>query len=627
MSKATETDRPSVPEQQRGFSAVALGFFSLIPVLIVTVAQTLNIGYTYAVGSAVPLSDSALWSSCASALAGGHESVYLNWCLKRPLLMFAQAPFFIASPSSVAAVVILQVLALSLALWLFVVSMVSSFKLGRASAVLVLALCMWPILIYGTHLGAEAPALILSLVAGAAMLRFLSSDRLRWGIVCSVATILVFQIRPGNAPLTLTIAAGFVFLLWRRSRQILLTTGIAVLLVAVWLLPTPIMKAAGWSEAGHASNFWSVAYAAATPSEDSWAAAYDHFAPEFGCTIVSKWTADPCMAIEGEAFGSLLKDQTLALIRENPAPLVHRLVSNEQTLADEGFINRMWGAPVSPPWHIWRAADRQTLTQPGSRVLSAVALLGWIASWAFPLLLIFGLFRMQRLRGSPLSIDRRFNVVRLSLLVAGITVVGVVGTFALVGFDDPQRHMVQSIPFIVIGVAALAAVPWRSTSVWREQEPPIARSALWARVAIGAIIAVVAVTSVVEGRRSSQRMNVLINCDAGRADPISYEVVASQSLNSSLPGLGPAAWRNVGSTPATYFIPQQFVTKWVRETLGALPPGQLLDLRSNETGDIITAYVSDSDWLAVGPGGWCERVPSALGSDILVRDLVPVESP
>ncbi|MDD2857616.1 MAG: hypothetical protein PHU75_02980 [Candidatus Nanopelagicales bacterium] len=609
-------------EVRRNFSTATLGFMCLVPVIVVIAAQAFSLGHLTMLGSSVPVADAGLWSSCASALANGHESVNLAWCLRRPLTMFVQTPFFMAAPTSLPALVVLQCLAVCMTFWWFLVTIARRLPMNRAGLLLIYALGLWPVLAYGTYLGPEAVALGLSLGSAATLLTYLSTSRLRWGIACGGLAILAFQIRPGNVFLTAALCGGIAVWEWRRDRRWWAAIGVGALFVAIGFLPTRVMQVAGWSQAGHASNFWSAAYSAATPESDSWEAAYDQLAAEVDCPLVADWSADPCLAFETDAFGDLLRDRAIALMRAHPEAMAYQLVTNLKLLGEDGYLNQMWATPATPAWQIWRAHDRAFLMDGWNGVYAAFATLVWAASWVVLALLCFATFRLRRQRGSPAGdvalVSKPMRTAMVTVVVALVAIVGAATTFALVGHTEPQRHLVQNVPYILAAIGALTFIPWRK----RDQFPAIPlrrRSPRWAWVLLGALIGALAMGSLMEGHRTSTQLRVSSSCESSDSSLTPYAVVGSVSVASKLAAPDPMNWRRLSDRSVSVL----FDNYWVRTMLDKLPSGHILDLRSGDTGEIVPVFISDADLSTASTGSWCVRSPDQHGV-MVVHDLVPM---
>ncbi|MDO9484478.1 MAG: hypothetical protein Q7K25_00230 [Actinomycetota bacterium] len=604
----------------------------LAPVFLVILAQAVGLGYSMTLGSTVPLSDSNIWASCASALAAGDESYNMAWCLRRPLTIVAQSPLFLLAPKSMAAVVLIQLLVVCLALWWFLVALARAMPVGRIGLLIVYALSLWPVLSYGTYVGPEVQTLWLSFVSAAAIVTYLRTRAIGWGVLSGCAAILAFQIRPGNAVLTAALAIGVIVLTWRRDRRVWAALAIAFVFLGTWLLPPRILAMNdGWTQAGHAANFWSAAYSAATPEDDSWEIAYERFAPEVGCPTPAQWTADPCLALESEEFGQLMRDQAIELMKGNPKAVVRQLLVNTRVLVSDGYLNQMWATPIAPAWQIWKADARAALLNSSSGLITAGATLVWAASWVLLAMLCMGLFRIRRLRGPPQASDSNDNepnrddqssTVALVLALGLVAILGAAATFALVGHTEPQRHLVQNVPFIVAAVAALACLPWQRQAQSLPTSAPWRRAPKWAAIAIACVVAALVIGAGIEGRLPSPSVQVSRSCDV----PVlqDYDVVGTASVGSELPVGSPDDWRKIGTPQISLLFSGQ--SYYVQQNLNRLPPGTVLDLRSQATGEVIPVFVSDETLRAQaldGSSGWCTRTPSQYDV-MLVHDLVPL---
>ena len=621
------TDQAANPKggvRKPALSASTLGFLCLVPVALLLVAQALQLGFFLTVGSSIPASDSNLWASCASAFANGNESYNLAWCLRRPLTILAQAPFFALAPDSMAAVLVLQLLVVSLAFWWFLISITRTLPVGRVGILIVYALGLFPLLWYGSYLGPEALALALSLVSAGAIVRFASTRRAVWGVVAAGTAIVVLQIRPGNFLLTGVLAVGVLVALRMAGRRWVAVFAVAAALLAVWLLPTRVLGVVGWPAAGHASNFWSTAYSAATPEDDTWVVAYDKFAPELGCPVTADWTPDPCLALESEAFGLLLRDSALDLMRQDPAAVPRQMATNVGTLLGDGYLNQMWGHPYSPAWQLWQQEQRDRLTAGWSGVGTAAATALWIASWVLVGLMAVRVVRMGR-RGSPFASDGQPSdrAVGASLWIGLVTVAGAAASFALVGHDEPQRHLVQNIPYVLLAVGGLAAAAPRSD---QSPSPAIAadgRSRRWPLVLVWVLISMTVLTGIVEGHATGPTIRVARDC-SGASEAEAYDVIASAALGTGRPLPGPSDWRRLEGVDTSVAFSD---ISWIQQMLRQLPPGQILDLRSTSTGEVIPVFLSDDDLIDVGGDwqatAWCTSSPSESGV-MIVHDLVPI---
>lgn len=602
------------PRHSTSLSTAALGWLSLVPVLVVVLAQLLHVGYSMTVASAVPVSDSNVWASCASALADSSMSDNLQWCLRRPLTVIAQSPLFVIAPGSMAAVVVLQVLVVSLLLWWFLATVNRLLPVRRWTVLLVYVLALWPVLTYGTYLGPEAPALALSFASAAALLRFLSQGQVWWGIASGVAAILALQMRPGNPVLTGVICGGVVVLTWLGARRILPALGIVAVFGLLWWLPVRLLGLLGWPQAGHASNFWSVMYSAATPDpNDTWIAAYDKFGGQLGCPSV--FTPDPCLAFESQAFGELLQQDVIRLVQEYPTAIPRQLLSNITTLVSDGFLNHMWATPFVPAW---RPGGIEMLASGWNGLGVVLATLLWLASLALVALLAVGLFRLRA------RTDSDSRLLRFVLWIGAVTIAGSALFFALVGHDEPQRHLVQNVPYVLLTISGVAAVFAGRARAIGGVRNSTRGSARWL-MAVLVIIVVGAVTSAaIEGRASRQSFMVVRSCDEPASAALPYDVMSAASVGSRATVLAPSNWRTLESRSATVLLAD---ISWVQQELDKLPAGLVLDLRSPANGEVVPVFVSDELLLAAQqtttPTVWCTNSPSQYGT-MLVHDLLPL---
>lgn len=597
--------------------STTLGFLSLVPVGLLLLAQGLKLGFFQTLASAIPISDSNLWASCASALAAGSESYNLAWCARRPLTVLLEAPFFAIAPGSLAAVVVLQLLVVCLAFWWFLTSVGRSLPVGRGGLLAVYALGLFPVFWYGTYLGPEGVALGLTLVSAAAVIRYLASRWLPWGLLGVGTAVLVLQIRPGNFLLVAALVVGLLVIMRRAGSRWIVLVVVGVALVALFAAPARVLTAAGWPAAGHAANFWATAYSAATPEQDTWVAAYDRFGPALGCPPVAEWGPDPCLELETEQFGQSVRDAALTLIADNPLAVPRQMAANVVQLVREGYLNAIGGHPfaaTATPWSSVSAAGGFGWIYLAGAV---VATLLWLGSATLLVLLVVRLVRLGR-RGNPLrtyAVGDSGAVVGGAMWIGLVTIVGVFTSYALVGHDEGQRHLVQSIPFVLVALAGLTA---RHDAVVPVEPPKPLR--IWPRVLVWALVGTVAVGAAVEGRADADRLTVVRGCETDAADPDEYAVIASAPVGASGAVQGPADWRRNSDPSARVAFSQ---LSWMQQMLDRLPPGQVLDLRSARTGEIIPVFVSADDLGRLRDGSvGCTRTPSQYGV-MVVHDLVP----
>ncbi len=609
---SVDTSTAPAPATVMSRAVGVLGLLCLLPVALAVLLQGLHIGLFQTLNGVLPISDSNLWAQCASALASGHESYNLAWCLRRPLAIVLQAPLFVLAPRSMAAVVLVQLLVVCLALWWFLLSLVRTFPVRTWTAGLAYVACLFPVLWYGTYLGPEAIALALSFLSVAALLRFARGWSPWWAIVGVGLSLVVLQMRPGNPLLVGVLAIGSLLLLRRAGHRWLTVAGVAAALAVIWLAPPRVLAAAGWSDAGHAANLWSAAYSAATPEDDSWMSAYDRFAPEVSCPPVAQWTADPCLAFESDRFGQLLREATIAEVRAAPTAMPRQFLTNATALASAGYLNEMGGHPYVPTWRVWDEQDRAALTSAPDAVGTWSATLLWAASWVLAAALVVTAWR----RGRALLRTPDGLAVWVGLACIG----GAFASYALVGHVEPQRHLVQNIPYVVLGTVGLLAVLWPSRG-----GAVVAPAPRWMTVLTVAISGAVLVGAVVEGHAPTAQVTLARGC-AGGAAPETYDVVAVAPVGTEAALASPADWRRADVRAGSIVLGGR---SWMAQMAASLPPGMVLDLRATASGEVVPVFVAAADAVALEGGAkgssmqaWCTRTPSATGV-MVVHDLVP----
>ena len=605
-------------------SVVGLGFLSLVPVVIVLIAQTLQIGFGLTLASSVPISDSNVWSGCASELSKLTTPENLGWCLKRPNQMFLQSPFFLASPNSMGGAIVLQTLVLSGLMWWLLISIRRTLPVTRLAVWIVYLASIWPIVLYGTQFATESPALGLSLVSVAFLLNFLGSRRFIWGFASVATALLAYQLRPGNLLLTLLLALGLLVFAWKVTRRWLLPALLTAGFVAVWWLPNQVMRMVGWSEAGHSSNFWSVLYSAASPENDTWEASYVRFAKQVGCS--ADWNPDPCMGLESAKFAEILRDASFQLIRDNPFALPRQAFTNLTNLLDTGFLNLMWVNPFPTAWNVLQPDYWQ-----GGNALGVItASLLWVAASGLIGLIVLALVKWRRNPSWREGRLERFGVrgthrLFICIVLGLVTIVGSIAFFALVGHDEPQRHMVQNIPFVLLALAAVVTIFSRHVKVGSKSL--VARTAedvfdsVWSKLGLGMLVAVISLGAIIEGHTAGQTLTIKRSCSNEKEILQEYIVIGKARWNAQTIVQGPSDWR-VLQGRSTQSFPSGF--SWPQSQVNVLPPGNIMTMRSTTDGNIIPVFLSDS--LNVGastsmePVVWCTQIPSQYDS-MIVHDL------
>jgi len=611
----TNTRLPYIGAASRP-TVTTLGWLSLVPVALLLLAQAVGAGSYSTVGGVLPIFDSGIWASCSSALAHGNQATDFAWCLRRPLSMLVQAPLYLLAPMSIAAAVLVQTLLVCLALWFFLVALLRSISFPRWGLVVVYVLAVLVVFTYGPYLGPEGMALALSFVSAGAILNFLRQRTVSWGLLAIGAAVVVMQMRPGNPVVLAALVVGVLGVLGRERRHWLVILSVVLGLTLLWAAPTRVMQSAGWPSAGHATNFWSAAYSAATPEIDNWTAAYDRFGPDFGCPPVAQWSLDLCHELESEAFGNRLRDAAFNEIRTHPEALARQAASNTVALLGMGYLNHMLGVSYPPNWQIWKpeqrlawAIDRTTLGTFFSAGL-------WLASLAVLAGLIVGTLRLGR-KGWPFagSLDEPSRRIGATVWLGLFTIAGAFGSYALIGHDDPQRHLVQGVPYLLAAMAGLTGLMFPSQA--QQSIPPPRRR--WPRAVLGSTIALVLVVAFVEGRSPTASLTIAVTCNT--ASPTrSLAVVGQVPAQTAASLASPADWRRLAVPAASVILSSQSRARLLLENV---PDGQLLLLR-NSTGELFPVFVADDDLLHQRRkrGPWCMLAPSQYDS-MIVRDLIP----
>lgn len=597
---------------------IALAYLCLGLPLLALLLQFHQVGLFMTAGTALPLSDSNVWAGCASSIASLETPVNLGWCLKRPLAMFIQAPAFALAPYSMAAVILLQVTGMSALFWWLLVTIDDVLAAPKWSIFIVYLLGAWPILWYGTYLGPEAPALALSLLSAVAFLKFCRGLSALWGFLACACAAVSLLIRPGNPILVIGLLVGIVCVLWRVRRQRLLSTlvGAGVLLVA-WA-PIQLMRALGWSDAGHGSNFWFTLYSAATPEPDTWLDAYLRYAAQVGCQ--TKFSPDPCLAFDSLAFASRIQGDTLALVLQNPLAIPHQMLTNLAVVAKAGYIGNVLGWPY--PGLLSRTeapVGHETTFALGSLAATVMQAASWVLLVALTAAFIAPRISV-RVRERILLFSRRDPSFELSAaqLLGIVTILGCIGFFALVGHDEQQRHMVQNVPYLLIAVGACFA-SYCGKRVNESCRTLPTRFATLIAAGPLFVVAGIIVGAVLEGHSAGPVVRVLSSCGAERGTAEDFSVISSLSVGGGTASANPANWR-LARHSESVVLPAGY--SWTASQLGMLPEGSLVELKSRSSGNVLPMFVSTLDLPSINDGVWCRVSPSSHGT-MLVYDLIP----
>ena len=616
MSSRTQI-QARITKPNQAISTATLGWLALVPVLIVFLQQALSVGTYATVASAIPVFDGGIWASCASALSHGQLAYDFPWCLRRPLTVVMQAPLYWLAPNSLAAVVLVQTLAVSVALWGFMVAFARVLPITRLGILVVYCVGGIAAVQYGTYMGPEGLALALSFASAACVLMFISTRATAWGLLAVGGAVFVLQLRPGNFLVVFVIAVGMLVMLRRSGRKWLFILVAAAAIFGVLILPPRLMQAAGWHSAGHAANFWSAAYAAATPEIDTWTAAYDRFGSEFGCPPVADWNLDLCLSVESEEFGKRVLDATMAEIQEHPEAIARQIATNGLALAREGYLNNMLRSAYPARWQVWKDGDRGELLDGWNGLATVAATLLWYSSLVLASGMVVGVIRLGR-RGSPFEPPKGDPnlLIGASLWIGLSSIMGAFCSYALIGLDDPQRHLIQGLPYLLIGIGGLAA----NLTVIRSRQVAVetARTGRRGFASVLGVILIIIVGAVVEGRGPAPSVVAALGCTGGPSQE--FVVVAEASVNTHAPLRTTVDWRRFKlSTTQTLLSPQSETQRM----LDALIPGQILLLRG-ASGDLYPVFLADDDQQGSTElaGVWCVRTPSDI-APMIVRDLIP----
>lgn len=592
----SDVDRPA--DRRQGLRAAVLAVLTLTPTVLLILSQALNIGRTYTIGGSVALSDSAGWNACASALAAGFESAESgDWCQRRPLAFILESGYFQLVPASTAAVMVVQTALLGLASWLLLIVTQRTLRAPFWALVLAAVALLWPTFSYGGSLGPEGVCLLLSLASTALLLQFLRDRNPWWGAGSAALLILALQVRPGNIPLTVAVCADVVGVVYLSLRRHKLAAGIGVGLLGLWLLPNQLLRLAGLKEAGNGGNFWYTLYSAATPQADTWAEAKQLFRGQLR-------PGQP----ESVAF-ERAKSAAVELLAQDPSHFISQLRTNIDTFVSQGFVNLALGNPVRLAWDAGIIPSAEPL-------LGLLSLVGFAASWLFLLTVVGALAAAiaRRRRDRPWPAEDR---VRTHLVVLGLVCfVGAAGFFAVAGHDEATRHLVQNIPFLLVswiaGLTLLTRLRQPVSTISGISAPAVRKVG----IAYGAVVLTVAVVAGAEGRVSPTSLTIAKSCESG-ASTSRWTVIGSAPVDTSRRVAAPLEWRRQSRPPASLFLGEG---GWLNREMERLPSGVVLALREQDSGDVVNAFLADSD---VSP--YCFRTaPADTAAEILgLRLLSP----
>lgn len=577
-----------------------------MPIAILLVQQALNLGLLWSLGGVIPVSDANGWVSCSSTVLTSGISSSDAWCWRRPLGALVFIPYLALAPSSLAAALVLQMIAVCTSAWIFVVALRRTFPVNLYVTLgVAVALCV-PIIWYGGSFGIEGAALALSLLSAAAFTWFLKSHSAVLGILSPVLLILAFQVRPGNILLTATLVAVVAMLFFRSGRWPSALAAVA-LAIATWVMPNLLFQSLGIENAGNSANFWATTYSAVTPDQDTWLAAYERFA-----------TPSNAMG-ESNEFAMVVRDATFAQLARDPSAFVAQAVTNLSSLARHGFITLALGLPEGP---FDVSPDSAT-----SVVYLVVVVITWSSSLAFVALLVAGTVVLFKSHTNMQVKTSRQN--SLAVIILGwATILGATGFFVVVGHDERTRHLVQNVPWILLVVAVIMSLLCKSpTKSAGEHCAPRAISRVPTVMLVGTAVALVllAAAMVVEGHRQPEQLMVQQPCAANAVGQMA-EIVAAVPTAAHVQVPSSNSWRTTGRPARSV---EGTDLGWIAGAIADLRPGLVVSLRTSNTGVIFGAVAPEGVSLG-DPSPWCltrsgltvgERMLSVLLLEREDRDL------
>lgn len=567
-----------------------LALISFLPTFAIVFLQFLSIGYSSTLGGSLPFSDSSGWAACSSALASSGISENLDWCLRRPVAVTLMAPIFVLTGSGLASGLVLQGFLIGVAQYYFL-TYLRHYLAAPFSLVVAIGLVMlWPIFSYGFNYGPEGITLALSLAGAAGFLRFLTRESLGSGLVTVICVILGLQARPGNVVLAVWLLVCVSLLLFFRASKRLASLAVAGVGLLTWILPNRIWQSLGFPDAGHSANFWATLYTVVTPEKDGWPETYARFAEEASA-----------LGPETKAFSEVLSGATRDLFLADPLVVLTQTTANLQLLWERGVLNLLLSTPNIPVPLRQLLPNISQYTGSMLGVLNIYATALWVLSAIFVLLLVVAVARILTSEGLARGSDVDSSVKWVAA-VAGVTslmtLAGLVAFFLFVGHDEATRHMVQSIPFVVIGVpVALLGVRMKLPASVR-QERSVSQKSNRRRVypLIPALLVVLAVVSM-DAMQGAQKVAVSLDCS--EPDDLQLgSVVAAVSVAGD-PRLDVVYdYRTRQGNP--YLLLE--VSNWITPELASLPTGNLIALRMQGSGDIKKFFADDQVTEAIRSG-------------------------
>jgi len=567
---------------RRKFGMVTLVLLSFTPTVVALVLQFLGTGYGITIASQVAVSDSSGWQSCASSFAAGHASIQMDWCLRRPLAVPVLGTVHALAPFSASSVLMIQVVLLGFSSFWLAVASVRVLRLNFIFAAVGIVFLWWPSLTYGLSHGPEATALSLSIISLTTLLAFLSSRHLAWALASGLSMLAALSIRPGNLLLTGVLLVVLLLFLQRYTQKAWLTAIFAATFIIFWFAPNRIFQLFGFSEAGHGANFWFTMYSAATPEADDYNIVYEVFAVEaqrFGT--------------ESRAFGETVRAASLDLIQTDPLPLLQQVGANLNALWERDLLTRSLAVPGNS--NLGFLNPVAFLQDPTiSRSIEAASGFLWLSSavlvvTAIASLLIIGI-ELRTSSGTESTYRSFLNCRMTAISLAVAAFVGSVSFYALVGHDEGERHLVQTAPFLVLGL--LTSVDTVLQYISRPKQPLHldTRAVTQPVKSITTMFIVLVLVLAFEGRQSASSILVRESCQETNWEVQLATPIAIASNGSRVPLQTATSWREADTNRFQTLARQ---SNWIAPLADDLPPGFFMTLRFSD-GDTELAYIDTS---------------------------------
>jgi hypothetical protein len=592
-----------VRERMNARVQVAPLFMLFVPSLVVALMQMFRVGLALSLGSDLQFSDSAGWAACASTTAELTTSEVVDWCARRPLGFLINSLLFVMSPNSLAGAVLLQTAVVSVVLAVFLRRLAATYRLAPLTLWAITVVLSWMTVSYGISLGPEALALLLSAVAATAFLRSLEAPSAANAVVMTTGLMAAFAVRPGN-PLLLAVVIALAVVALRR-RRLPITKVLLPLapVVAIAGLLNRILRLTFLPDAGHGANFWATVYSAADPDAAGWPDTYRVFAAE--ASKLGPETLD---------FASFLRGEALEAVVAHPAELVLTVVKNFGYFIARGWITLFSGFPLR-----LRSVAQLRDIATGDRPVLVRSNIGLVVVAAVGgVLIVTSLYlavRMARAFARQVSGQRRGDGLRSWVraipaaiaeqgpTASGVTVgcASVFGAFAffgLVGHDEPYRHLVMSVPWAIIGVAAVLArqpAPPDSEPVAEPVRHAMSRHN-WMAVGV-VMLGLVLVVARVDAAHHPVQIAIANECSGGPTE--AWRVVGAEPMGAAGTLDTGVDWRRMRVDEARLLDSAEFMEEGILQMRG----GTLLALRNTDSGEIKNVWSPDAATSALEADG------------------------